>query len=166
MLVLLAFCIDHSLFDCWFSVLSFPALFFLLIDLLTSVVIHGYVGFDLDNLDGTDFSMAFNSVFLKLIHMSSIVENLVVIIKSLIFIHTSRCKSSRLANFQINILHFGVFDLVASMFASIRTISWSPSPGSGLHICLPNLGGLLGPNLGCFPDGLGSQQFVLELVLG
>jgi hypothetical protein len=36
-------------------------------------------------LDGTDFSMAFNSVFLKLIHMSSIVENLVVI-KSLIFL--------------------------------------------------------------------------------
>ena len=97
------------------------------------MVIHGYVGFDLDNLDGTDFSMAFNSVFLKLIHMSSIVEN-VVVIKSLIFIHTSRCKSSSLADFQINILRFGVFDLVASTFASIRTISWSPSPGSGLHL--------------------------------
>jgi hypothetical protein len=39
------------------------------------VVIHGYVGFDLDNLDGTDFSMAFYSVFLKLIHLSSVVEN-------------------------------------------------------------------------------------------
>ena len=116
----------------------FPALFFLLIDLLTSVGIHGYVGFDLDNLDGTDFSMAFNSVFLKLIHMSSIVENLVVI-KSLIFIHTFRCKCSRLADFQINILRFGVFNLVTSMFASIRTISWSPSPGIAAYTCLSSI---------------------------
>jgi hypothetical protein len=43
----------------------FPALFFLLIILRTSVVIHGCVGFDLDNFEGTDFSMAFNRMFLK-----------------------------------------------------------------------------------------------------
>jgi hypothetical protein len=89
-------------------------------------------------LDGTDFSMAFNSVFLKLIHMSFIVENLVVI-KALIFIHTFRCKCSRLADFQINILRFGVFNLVASMFASIRTISWSPSPGIAAYTCLSSI---------------------------
>ena len=137
-LVLLAFCIDHGLIDCWFSVLYSRTLFFLLIDLQTSVGIHGYACIDLDNLDGTDFSMGFNSVFLKLIHMSSIVENLVVI-KSLIFIHTFRCKCSRLADFQINILRFGVFNLVASMFASIRTISWTPNPGIAAYTCLSSI---------------------------
>ena len=28
----------------------------------------------------------------------------------------------------------GVFDLVTSMLVSIRTMSWSPIPGSGLHL--------------------------------
>jgi hypothetical protein len=46
------------------------ALFFLLIILWTSVVIHGCVGFDLDNFEGTDFSMAFNRMFLNEVHMS------------------------------------------------------------------------------------------------
>ena len=78
-------------------------------------------------------------MFFRLIHMSSIVENLIVI-QSLICIHTSRYTSFRLVDFQININinidinRFGVFAFVASIFASIRTISMSPSPGSGLHL--------------------------------
>ena len=66
----------------------FPALFFLLIILRTSVVIHGCVGFDLDNFEGTDFSMAFNRMFLNEVHMSSIVGNSLEEKSSIFFNHS------------------------------------------------------------------------------